>query len=96
MLDRESELYNSGLLNRGVQARYGAIAITPEGIEVSAINGGLQVEFSSTWKELGKALSSVDARLKVPQRELEEDEDDENVVFAQKVPKRCESPHGRN
>lgn len=96
MLDKASEIYNSGLLNKNAQREFGAIVVTRDGIEVSAsTNNGFRFEYANTWEKMRAAWAEMDAGLKVRRQEIAE-ERAEQAAFAQKVPQQCDSDLGRN
>ena len=69
MLDKESEIYNSGMLNRDAQKEHLALVVTREGIEVSAATKGLRFEYSDTWEHIRGNWAEADRRLKIRREE---------------------------
>ena len=74
MLDRESELYHSGLLARETQKskEHLALIVTREGVEVSAAAKGLRFEYSSTWDKIKSSCVEADRRFKAKVAENEQ------------------------
>lgn len=60
MLDRESELYHSGILNDQRSEEHAAVVITRKGVEISATSKGLQLNYSSTWRDMIKSWEEID------------------------------------
>jgi hypothetical protein len=60
MLDRESEIYNSGVLAQNRPDEYAAVVLTRDGVEVSAASRGFSLHYSSTWEQLRKRWSEID------------------------------------
>lgn len=90
MLDKASEIYNSGLLNRNVQHEFGAIVVTREGLEISAAtSNGFRFEYANTWERMRAAWATTDAKLRARREEFAQ-ERSERQAFLQRVPKRCE------
>lgn len=64
MLDKASEVYHSGIVNRDAQKKFGALVVTEEGIEVMAATDGLRFEYAGRWSEIFKRWAEIDRRVK--------------------------------
>lgn len=60
MLDRESELYHSGLLSDQVSTDHAAVVITRTGVEISAASAGFRLNYASTWRDMIKKWDELD------------------------------------
>jgi len=83
MLDKESEIYHSGMLNVEAQRDHFVVAFTRDGIEVSAATRGLRFEYSDTWHDIREKWATADKKLK--ERKAE------RAVFIQRVPTRTDN-----
>ena len=78
MLDKESEIYHSGILNLEAQRAHFAFVVTREGVEVSAAKQGLRFEYSDTWEHIRRQWEATDKKRK--------ERREERAVFMQNVP----------
>ena len=71
MLDRESEIYNSGVLREKLPEEHAAIVVTREGVEVSASSRGFNLRYSNTWKKMTQGWEETDRKVRARRRLLE-------------------------
>lgn len=62
MLDRESELYNSGILCKDCRDDHAAIVITRDGVEISASTRGFRLNYSNRWDSIKRRWEEIDRR----------------------------------
>lgn len=63
MLDRESEMYHSGLLDRGTDQEHLALVLTRDGVEVSAATKNLRFEYGSRWDSVRREWERAEQHL---------------------------------
>lgn len=82
MLDRESEIYHSGMLNKDTDQEHLAVVFTRDGVEVSAATKSLRFEYGGRWgsirREWDRAEETIQARREAVRKQ--------RVAFAQMVP----------
>lgn len=80
MLDRESEIYHSGLLTAMPEQEHLAVVFTRDGVEVSAVTKTLRFEYGNRWSSVRQGWEQVEEKVQSRREAVRK----QQVAFAQR------------